>query len=711
MIQLVHLTKFYKSKENVAIGLQDINLEFQKGEFVVIVGPSGSGKTTLLNVISGMDTYEEGELLLNGVPTSNYSLEDFENYRRANVAFIFQNYQLIDSYTVLENVMVELIFKGFKKKEAKNKAKEILQKVGMGHRLKNRATKLSGGEKQRVVIARALASDAQILVCDEPTGNLDTHNSLEIMKLLKEVAKDKLILLVTHDEGLIQDNATRVIRIKDGHIEEDSTLQETSRQDTSMITPIPNKWSTQLYIACKNILRTPKKSLFIFFVFLILSFVIIFSIAYIPTDVVAKESKTIDYDLFKNKEENRIISYLSEESNEFPNLSNLTICENDYLVDATFRLATTEEDLNKYIKKTSQILISDFTLNLIHGQMPESNEEILLVINQELSESFLQKTMGATIYLGAQTGNLFREHTYTVVGIAKQKNPIKDRTDFYLSRSGREILFDMVKNNQFYNIRESFISDFSLQSEGVTNPIELINTNTESIFVNYTYKNRDFSICLGNRKLDLSKYSVEYMYSAEPNFHARISTSIAKKLLEEVPYRFSVYVSSEDVDNTIHMLEDTYQATCFSIKDSNRIEQVYDITSILERLFYFIFIFVEVLLCLFISSLITSFVLGTKKRELGVLRVIGLSEKDVLHVLQFELLLMMLISIGITIGILGISLAFPWEFSLEFIFLNPVKLLFSCVVLFVMAFIISFKWNKKMFKRSAREVLKVGENL
>ena len=129
MIQLVHLTKFYKSKENVAIGLQDINLEFQKGEFVVIVGPSGSGKTTLLNVISGMDTYEEGELLLNGVPTSNYSLEDFENYRRANVAFIFQNYQLIDSYTVLENVMVELIFKGFKKKEAKNKAKEILQKV------------------------------------------------------------------------------------------------------------------------------------------------------------------------------------------------------------------------------------------------------------------------------------------------------------------------------------------------------------------------------------------------------------------------------------------------------------------------------------------------------------------------------------------------------------------------------------------------------
>ena len=226
LIKLSHLTKIYKSNENVAIGIQDVNLEFNLGEFVAIVGSSGSGKTTLLNVISGMDTYEEGELFLSGKSTSDFTSEDFENYRRANVAFIFQNYQLVDSYSVLENVMIELIFKGFSKKEAKEKAIDILTKVGLRHRLRNRATKLSGGEKQRVVIARAIASDAKILVCDEPTGNLDSKTSVEIMKLLKEISKDKLVLFVTHDESLIEDSSTRIIRIKDGKVESDRILKE-----------------------------------------------------------------------------------------------------------------------------------------------------------------------------------------------------------------------------------------------------------------------------------------------------------------------------------------------------------------------------------------------------------------------------------------------------------------------------------------------------
>ena len=140
---------------------------------MAIVGSSGSGKTTLLNIVSGMDTYTEGEMFIDNISTANFDSEELENYRRANVAIIFQNYHLIDSYTVLENVMVELLIKGMNKKDAKEKAIELITKVGMQHRLHNRATKLSGGEKQRVVIARALASDAKILVCDEPTGNLD----------------------------------------------------------------------------------------------------------------------------------------------------------------------------------------------------------------------------------------------------------------------------------------------------------------------------------------------------------------------------------------------------------------------------------------------------------------------------------------------------------------------------------------------------------
>lgn len=259
MIKLVNLTKIYNSGENVGIGIQDVNLEFHVGEFVAIVGASGSGKTTLLNIISGMDSYTEGEMFVNGVSTANFTMDDMENYRRGNVSFIFQNYQLIDSYTVLENVMVELILTGKSQKEAKIRAKEILTKVGMGHRLHHRASKLSGGEKQRVVIARAVASETTILACDEPTGNLDTKNTQEIMAIIKEVAKEKLVLFVTHDDSLLKDNATRIIRIRDGHVESDTTVVQPPSFEEKLNMPPKNSFFTILYIAMKNLLRTPKK--------------------------------------------------------------------------------------------------------------------------------------------------------------------------------------------------------------------------------------------------------------------------------------------------------------------------------------------------------------------------------------------------------------------------------------------------------------------
>ena len=260
MIQLKNICKFYNSENSIGIGLRNVSLSFSIGEFVAIVGTSGSGKTTLLNVISGMDTYEEGELIIEGKSMNDFTKEQIEEYRRANVAFIFQNYQLIDSYTVLENVMIELIFKGFNRKEAKEQAIEILNKVGMGKRLKNRASKFSGGEKQRVVIARALASDAKILICDEPTGNLDSKNSIEIMKLLKENSSDKLVLFVTHDESLIEGNANRIVKIKDGKVDEDRKLEEVEEKSFELLESKPNDFKIQAYVAMKNVLRTPKKT-------------------------------------------------------------------------------------------------------------------------------------------------------------------------------------------------------------------------------------------------------------------------------------------------------------------------------------------------------------------------------------------------------------------------------------------------------------------
>lgn len=298
MIKLVDLTKIYNTGESIGIGIQGINLELNVREFVAIVGSSGSGKTTLLNIVSGMDTYTEGEMFIDNISTANFDSEELENYRRANVAFIFQNYHLIDSYTVLENVMVELLIKGMNKKDAKEKAIELITKVGMQHRLHNIATKLSGGEKQRVVIARALASDAKILACDEPTGNLDEKNTLEIMSLIKEVSKDKLVLFVTHDESIIKGNATRIIRIRDCKIESDTDLVKTEKTDLELAVPQKNNFNTKMYIATRNIIRTPKKTFFVGLIFLIVSFILLFSIAYIQLNVVATDVEIINkYDI------------------------------------------------------------------------------------------------------------------------------------------------------------------------------------------------------------------------------------------------------------------------------------------------------------------------------------------------------------------------------------------------------------------------------
>ena len=202
MLKLENVSKYYTNGTNTNLGLRNINLEFHTGEIVAITGESGSGKSTLLNVITKMDTFDEGEIYYKGNETSYFSIDDMDNFRKNKVGFIFQNYNIIDSYTVLENVMMPYTLNGIESKQAKQKAIELIEKVGLKKRINNRGSQLSGGEKQRCVIARALASNAEILACDEPTGNLDSKTGAEIISLIKEVAQDKLVLIVTHNLNL-----------------------------------------------------------------------------------------------------------------------------------------------------------------------------------------------------------------------------------------------------------------------------------------------------------------------------------------------------------------------------------------------------------------------------------------------------------------------------------------------------------------------------
>ena len=232
LLTLKNIGKIYVSEGNVAVGIRGVNLTFDRGEFVAVTGKSGSGKSTLLSVISGMDTYEEGDLLIEGKSTAHYTQPDWEEYRQKYISFIFQDYNIIESFTVLQNVELALMHIT-DPRERRRRAMELIRRVGLSDRVRQKGSKLSGGQKQRTVIARALAKDSPIILADEPTGNLDSATGKEIIELLREVSKDKLVIVVTHNFEQVEYCATRHIRVYDGAIESDHVISAPSVSSAS----------------------------------------------------------------------------------------------------------------------------------------------------------------------------------------------------------------------------------------------------------------------------------------------------------------------------------------------------------------------------------------------------------------------------------------------------------------------------------------------
>ena len=228
MLKLVDIEKTYKMGDLETHALKGINLEFRKSEFVSILGPSGCGKTTLLNIIGGLDKYTTGDLIINGKSTKEYKDKDWDTYRNHSIGFVFQSYNLIPHQTVLENVELALTLSGVSKEERRKRATNVLKKVGLGDKLKNKPNQLSGGQMQRVAIARALVNDPEIILADEPTGALDTESSVQIMELLKEISKDKLIVMVTHNPDLADKYSTRIVKLLDGNVTSDTNPFDSS---------------------------------------------------------------------------------------------------------------------------------------------------------------------------------------------------------------------------------------------------------------------------------------------------------------------------------------------------------------------------------------------------------------------------------------------------------------------------------------------------
>ena len=256
MIEIKGITKSYKTGDFVQRALDGVSITFRESEFVAVLGPSGSGKTTFLNILGGFDHADSGDIVVNGVSTKDYADADWDTYRNHRIGFIFQSYNLIPHQTILANVELALTLAGVGREERTRRARAALERVGLGEHVNKRPAQLSGGQMQRVAIARALVNDPEIVLADEPTGALDTETGIQVMNILAEVARERLVIMVTHNPQLAQDYASRIVRIKDGRIVDDSrplTEQELACEARAEKTGAPKRRSSMSFLTALSL--------------------------------------------------------------------------------------------------------------------------------------------------------------------------------------------------------------------------------------------------------------------------------------------------------------------------------------------------------------------------------------------------------------------------------------------------------------------------
>ncbi len=443
MIRLENISKYYYSGNNVVLALRKIDIEFRKGEFIAITGKSGSGKSTLLNVLSGLDTYEDGKMFVNGVDVSHYTVKELEVYRKQYIGFVFQDYNIIDSYTVYQNIELALIIQGYDKSKRRARVLELIEQVGLSHVKNQKASKCSGGEKQRTVIARALAKDCSVIVCDEPTGNLDVESSKRILELLHNISSDKLVIVVTHNYEELKEFATRKLRLHDGDIIEDKIEKKNVKLEDTFkeLTPYKTNLTDILKIAFINIKSMPKKAFFsgLIISLMLLSFVFAFGL-----NLKEKNTSLIDKTpYFENANQSRLIVtkrddsvFTSEELDSFENIKYVRgVVNYDLVFDSTYINATynNEYGLNEFFEYKILPSLSLNNFDLLRGRLPESKLEVVIGENDlydiddyiSVSNEFIINKIEATVT---------DQFTYKIVGVIKQDLSIEEaKNELYLT--------------------------------------------------------------------------------------------------------------------------------------------------------------------------------------------------------------------------------------------------------------------------------------
>lgn len=724
MLKLENVSKIYYTNGIVATGISKVNLELNIGEFVIITGESGSGKSTLLNVISGIDSYEEGEMYINGKETSHYTEKDFEEYRKKYIANIFQSFNLINSYTVYQNVELVLLLNGYKRKQIKKKVLDIIDKVGLTKFKNTKVSKLSGGQKQRVAIARAIVKDTPIIVADEPTGNLDTKSAYEIIELLKNVAKDKLVVIVTHNIEQVEKYATRIIKMHDGrmiqnteikNINEDSKITQASGKNIT----IPNQYR----LGIRNTFNIFSKFilLFIVFTFMSVAFLAEYS-AFKLVEHSTEESSGYSANLRDISKERILINkqnrepFTEDDYSKIKQLSNIDyIVEDDISLDTEFILRNDTLNTYGYIKD-----INNFKGNLDIGRMPENDDEIILKANKDdyTITQMLDETLNSEFSLQKSYREGDTIKTVKIVGIQyNENNTIYDRT-FYVSNEVKKIVRSYVHNQ--YSDMKTLLNDKYVQytietSENVEPGTAIVNDDLKYQFKNNKIINQNINISVSNiyyednidltitktfTKSNLKKLTGYTDYSYYQNAII-INPDDYNSLYDKPSYQSSVYVKDSNIiDQTMSELENLglkpKKATDFKVEYENE-SQIVKIFKVVVTIFVIIVVF-------FISYLIISIILKSRNIYYTTLRMLGATSKSTRKILNIELFINSTLSylMVLTFGYLVKQDIIKIEFIanlIKYITLNECILMY--LILFVVTQLIARKFAKKIFKSSA----------
>ena len=455
MLKLKKIVKHYKVADTVVEALKGVSIEFRKNEFVAILGPSGCGKTTLLNIIGGLDKYTQGDLVINGKSTKKYKDHDWDVYRNHRIGFIFQSYNLIPHQTILENVELALTISGMGKAERIEKAKKALERVGLADQCYKRPNQLSGGQCQRVAIARALVNEPDILLADEPTGALDTQTSIQIMDLIKEISKEKLVIMVTHNPELADQYANRIIRLLDGEVLSDTNPYESKEEETEyIVTNEKAKMSfwTAFKLSGRNLLSKFKRTFMVG---------LAGSIGIIGVSLVLALSTGIR-------------NYIDMMQEDMLSGNPITITETTYDLNAMMGQLTNLEQTEIVLKE------GIVSVNSILEQLAKRAEEMdSLLVTNEINQDYID-------YLNSIPGHLLEEISYNF-GVDIDNNIYTDFATFK-GEEGKGTALSVIKNVYKSMLKQTDYSEMSALLSTLSHPMSQALSNSEYLLEQYDLK-------------------------------------------------------------------------------------------------------------------------------------------------------------------------------------------------------------------------------